>query len=539
MKKFLKLILIISSIIIILAFYTYNDRDFKISKGIDIFFSVFREINVFYVDDIDPEKLINAGINGMLSILDPYTTYVPESEADELKFMTTGEYGGIGAIIKKAGDYVVIYEIYKNSPSHKSGLLPGDTIISVNNTDIKNLSINEISDLLKGTPGTKVKLEIKRMYEKKILKIEIEREKITVYNIPYAGIIKNKFGYIKLSNFTKDASKEMYEKLINIKKNNIDGLIIDLRDNPGGLLIEAVKIANLFLKKNIEIVSTRGKFQQWNKVYYTDEEPIDTITPIVILVNKNTASASEILAGSLQDYDRAVIIGEKTFGKGLVQTTRQLGYNTQLKITTSRYYIPSGRCIQEINYTQDNPSEKKAFKTKNGRIVYDAGGIMPDIPYSFNIFDDVVKALLNKDYIFNYVTSIYLKNKTINYNFSINDSVFNDFLNFCIKNHFKYNTLTDDKLNDFISASIKDDVYKEIENEINIIKTKLQHDIKNEIIKNKEIILNLIEEEMAQRYQFHEGRILARLKRDSLVNKAILLLDNKKLYYSTLNININ
>jgi len=539
MKKFLITIVILFLIIIIGGFYYLQDNDFKISKGIDIFFSVFREINAFYVDEVDPEKLIHAGINGMLAILDPYTTYIPESEIDELKFMTTGEYGGIGAIIKKAGDYVVIYEIYKNSPSHKYGLLQGDTIVSINKKDIKNLEINEVSDLLKGTPGTKVNIEIRRMNMKKPIIKEIERESITINNIPYSGIIENKYGYIKLSNFTKDASKEMYDKLINFKNNNIEGLIIDLRNNPGGLLIEAVKIANLFLKKNVEIVSTRGRFQQWNKTYYTEDEPIDTITPIVLIVNKNTASASEILAGSLQDYDRAVIIGEKTFGKGLVQTTRQLGYNNQLKITTSRYYIPSGRCIQEINYNGKKLIDKKAFKTKNGRIVYDAGGITPDIPYNFEYFEDVVKELLNKDFIFNYATNIFLqqpKNKIFT---NVNDSIFNDFVNFCIKNKFKYNTVTEKKLNELIEASIKDDVYKNIEDEINNIKIKLQHNIKNDIINNKEIIKKLIEEELAQRYYFQEGKIKMMIERDSLIKKAINILDNKKLYNSILNINSN
>jgi len=539
-KKSLLFILITFFIISLTGYQLINDREYKISKGIDIFFSVFREVSTLYVDEIDPEKLINASINGMLSILDPYTTFIPESEADELNFMTTGEYGGIGAIIKKAGEYVIILEIYKNTPSHKAGLLPGDTIISIDKKSTKSLSINEISDLLKGIPGTTVNLEIKRMFEKKIIKKEITREKITISNVSYSGILSNKYGYIKLSNFTKDASKEMHDKLIELKNNNIEGLIIDLRDNPGGLLIEAVKIANLFLSKNNEIVSIKGRIQQWNKTYYTEEEPLDTLLPIVILVNKNTASASEILAGSLQDYDRAVIVGEKTFGKGLVQTTRQLGYNTQLKITTSRYYIPSGRCIQKIDYSGNKEIEKKAFKTKNGRTVYDAGGITPDISYSLENYHDVVLALINNDFIFNFATYYLLLNKNQKIIFTeVNDSIFNIFLNYCISNKFDYNTQTYNKLNELIFASIKDDIYQNIEQEINSIKTKLHHDIKSDIINNKEIIKNLIEEEFFQRHYFQEGRIQKRLQRDSLVHKAILLLENKKLYYSILNINTN
>ncbi|MCX7987559.1 MAG: S41 family peptidase, partial [Bacteroidales bacterium] len=346
MKKRLIIILAVVGSILTTSFI---ETEFKIGKSLDIFISLFKELNYNYVDDIDPEKLIKAGIDGMLKTLDPYTTYIPESKLEDFKFQTTGQYGGIGAIIRRIDDYIYIAEPYENCPAAKAGLKAGDKILEIDGTSAKGKDVSAVSEQLKGTPGTIVEVTLERKGFDKPLKIKIAREKITIPNVPYYGMLTDSIGYIRLSNFTTNAGVEMRQAVTALKAKKAKALIIDLRDNPGGLLNEAVEVVNCFIPRNQLVVFTKGKIKEAFKRYVTINEPIDTLIPLTVLTSRGTASAAEIVAGTLQDLDRAVIIGQRTFGKGLVQQPRPLSYNTQLKVTVAKYYIPSGRCIQALD----------------------------------------------------------------------------------------------------------------------------------------------------------------------------------------------
>ena len=370
------------------AFRKPAEKYFDIAKSLDIFATLFKEVNAYYVDELEPEKLIRKGIDGMLESLDPYTDYISEDELETFRISTTGQYGGIGALIGVINKKTVITHPYKDFPAYKAGLKVGDEIVSVDGKVVQGKTTSEISSLLKGQPKTEVELKVKRFGQKDNVAVKIKREKIILTNIAYAGLVEPTVGYIKLDDFTPGASREVSDAVVSLKEKGAQKIILDLRENPGGLLHEAVNIVSLFIARGQEVVSTKGKVDDWNKSYKTLNSPVDTEIPMVVLVSDGSASASEIVAGSLQDYDRAVLIGKKTFGKGLVQTTRQLAYNSQLKVTTAKYYIPSGRCIQAVDYThrkEDGTVERVAdslkseFKTKNGRIVFDGGGLDPDI----------------------------------------------------------------------------------------------------------------------------------------------------------------
>ena len=362
-----------------LGFSTLKNKDLDLVKNLDIYYTLFRELNMFYVDETDPEKLVSTSIDAMLSSLDPYTTFIPESDMDDFQFQTTGEYGGIGSLIRKSGKQVMIAEPYEGFPAAKAGIRAGDVILKVDGTPTKEMEIEAVSEKLKGKPGTELTLVIDRYDEEKPLEISILREKISILNVPYYGMIDPGTGYIRISNFTTGASKEVENALNELKsKNDLNSLVLDLRSNPGGLLLEAVRICNLFVDKGELIVSTKGKMTQWDSEYSTSQQPIDKEIPLVVLVNRGSASASEIVAGALQDLDRAVIVGQRTFGKGLVQTSRPLKYNAQLKVTTAKYYIPSGRCIQALDYSHRNPDGSvgsvpdsliSEYLTRNGRLV--------------------------------------------------------------------------------------------------------------------------------------------------------------------------
>jgi carboxyl-terminal processing protease len=407
------------SIIVLLSagsviFLGSSSDDFKLVKSLEIYYSLFRELNLFYVDETNPEKLVENSIDGMLKELDPYTTYIPESEGENFNFMTTGEYGGIGSLIRRNGDYAIIAEPYENFPAARAGLRAGDTILTIDGVSMKNLEISQISEKLKGTPNTTVTLSIRRYGNPKPLDISLVREKITISNVPYYGMLNDHIGYIRLSNFTTGAAQETKSALLDLKKNpSLDAVVLDLRGNPGGLLIEAVDVANLFVPQGHEIVSTRGRVKQWDQQYNTRFMPVDTSIFLAVLVSRGSASASEIVAGSLQDLDRAVIVGQRTFGKGLVQTTRELSYNTRLKVTTAKYYIPSGRCIQALDYSKRNEDGSvgtipdsliSEYQTLHGRKVYDGGGIEPDFTTDPEILSQIAIALLTKNLIFDYAT---------------------------------------------------------------------------------------------------------------------------------------
>ena len=403
------LVLVVSSFGLV-AYNSVSDNYFEISKNLDIFVNLYKQLNIYYVDETNPGELIKTGIGAMLESLDPYTVYIPESDIEDYRFMTTGQYGGIGSLIRKKGEYVVVAEPYEGFPAFKSGLIAGDIILSIDGHEVKGKNTGEISKLLKGQAKTDVKLTIERYGEE--IEKTLTRENIKIKDVPYFGVIEEGVGYIKLTSFTETASKEVIKAFKELKeKHNISKLIFDLRGNGGGLLNEAVNIVNIFVPRGTEVVYTKGKMKEWQQSYKALNTPIDTEIPLVVLVDEGSASASEIVSGALQDLDRAVVIGERTFGKGLVQQVKPLTYNSQFKVTVAKYYIPSGRCIQKLDYahkdedghaTQVPDSLRKEFSTKSGRKVLDGAGIEPDIKIEGEKASPILISLAQKQLIFEY-----------------------------------------------------------------------------------------------------------------------------------------
>jgi carboxyl-terminal processing protease len=541
MKKLKKAVIIFAVIFSAFGLWSFVDNEFKIAKGLDIYFNLFKELNYSYVDDLDPEKLIQTSLDAMLESLDPYTTFIPESEMDNFKFQTTGKYAGIGALIRKSGDFVMIAEPYEGSPAHKAGLKAADLILEIDGVSTKDKDISKVSESLKGSPETEVEVLINRPGVEKPIKKKITRQKITIPNVPYYAIIKDSIGYIRLTNFTTDAGKDVNEALIQLKKQKAKAVILDLRNNPGGLLNEAVAVANVFVGKDELVVKTKGKVKDANKNYVTGLMPTDTIIPLAILVNRGSASASEIVAGAIQDMDRGIIVGQRTFGKGLVQQTRPLSYNTQLKVTTAKYYIPSGRCIQALDYTHKNEDGSvgyipdsliSEFKTKNGRKVYDGGGVIPDIKVTADRLSDLAYNLYVKNIIFDFATEFVQKNDTISKvaKFNISDDIYNQFSLFMSTKDFAYKTKTEETLNSLIENAKKEKYYTDAENEIKQLKEKLTHDKYKDLETFRKEIAQLIKEEIVTRYFYQKGKIEASLIDDPELDKALESLNNKQIY---------
>ena len=545
MKKKIKITLVAISVFFA-SFLTisFTDNYFEIAKNLDIFTSLYKELNLYYVDETDPGKLMKKGIDAMLKSLDPYTTYIPESEIEDVRFMTTGQYGGIGAIITKRDDYVFISEPYEGFPAQKAGLMAGDKILEINGASAKGKSTEEVSKVLKGQPNTSVTL----LMERKNLTFEVsfEREKVTVESIPYSGFVAEGIGYIKLRSFTRNCSKDIKDALVELKKQQeLNGLILDLRGNPGGLLNESVSIANIFIERGEKIVSTKGKIKEWEKVYTATQKAEDTEIPLVVLINQSSASASEIVSGVIQDLDRGVIIGNKSFGKGLVQQSRKLSYNTQLKVTIAKYYIPSGRCIQTVDYSNRNKdgsvgeipdSLKTAFKTKNGRTVYDGGGIEPDIEIEQEKVGNIIISLLSKRLIFDFATDYRFSHETIPNanNFLFTDEEFEDFKTFLSGKEYEYSTETEDKVEQLKEVAEEELYYEEIANEYDALILKLEINKKDDLNKFKPEIKEILTSEIASRYYYQKGRIIANLQFDKYVKEAIELLNNNSKYNSIL-----
>jgi len=514
---------------------------FEISKNLEIFNNVFKELNTFYVDETEPGNLMEKAIDAMLQELDPYTQFIPESEIEDFRFQTTGQYGGIGSLIRKIGEYVIIAEPYQGFPADKAGLKIGDKIIKIDDIDMRSKNVEDVSKLLKGEPGKKVNVLIERLNQEKLLNIEITREKIKISSVPYHGMI-DQYGYIKLSRFTRNCSNEVRSALLDLEgKYNVEGLILDLRGNPGGLLNEAIKLCNLFIEKNTTIVETKGRNSDWNKVYKTKENAYNTKIPIVILVDEGSASASEIVAGTIQDLDRGLVIGNKTFGKGLVQQTKKLNYNSQLKLTVAKYYTPSGRCIQAINYSNENKilpdSLRTRFKTKNGRYVFDGGGIDPDINMNADSIPKIIFSLIQKQLIFEFGNH-YSSSYTINsiQDFTISDEIYGDFINFINEQEFEFETLSEKKITELTEMLIFEGYESEL-NETKLI-TFLKEEIKklkqNDIKKYKKEISRLILSDLIVRYYYNAGRIEALLKFDETIETAVQSLENKETYHKML-----
>lgn len=552
MRKFFstkRILLILTGIVLVsaLGFVTINDKDFKIAKSLDIFYTLFRELNLYYVDDPDPEKLITAGIEGMLESLDPYTTYIPESEMEDFKFITTGEYGGIGAIIRKAGRYSMVAEPYKGFPAYKAGLMSGDTIISIDGASTLNKEVSDVSEMLKGTPNTPLTIKIKRYGSNDIIEKKLVREKISIKNVPYYGMLNESTGYIRLANFTKDAGEEVKNALIKLKSKNAKSIVLDLRGNPGGLLIEAVNVANIFVDKGQEIVSTKGKVKQWDSEYKTSENAVDSKIPLAVLTDRGSASASEIVAGAIQDLDRGVVIGQKTFGKGLVQTTRPLSYNSQLKVTTAKYYIPSGRCIQAVDYSHRNEDGSVGyipdsliteFKTKNGRKVFDGGGISPDMLVDNEQFSKISTSLYTKNLIFDFATIYAATHDSIAApeSFRISDQDYQKFVDFLKDKDFDYTTRSDDQLSELIKIATQEKYYDMAKSEFDALKEKLAHDKNKDLETFKKEISDLLTEEIVARYYYQEGRARSGLTEDNYIKRAMDVLKNPDQYSSILNV---
>lgn len=536
-KRFKKYVLAFSAICIITLGLSFINNDFDVAKNIDIFSSVLKELNLNYVDPINTNDLVKKAIDAMLESLDPYTVFYPESDIEEYRLMTTGQYGGIGAVIQEQDGFVVITEPYQGFPAQKSGLSPGDKIIEINDKSAKGKTTEEVSSILKGQPGTTVKLKYIPYGETKPVIKEIVREEIQLPNIAYSGKVDEKIGYVRLQQFTENAAKEVKEEFLKLKEQNIEGFILDLRGNGGGLLQEAVLIMNIFVDKDNLIVYTKGKTADRSNQYKTTFPAVDTKIPIVVLVDEGSASASEIVAGAFQDLDRGLVIGERTFGKGLVQNVVPLPYNNRLKITIAKYYIPSGRCIQAIDYSQKDrykasDSTFVAFKTKNGRLVYDKGGIEPDVLVTNLSYSKIASSLYNKNIIFDFANYFFKNNKTIESpsEFTISDMIYNQFMNFIKDKDFDYETETETVLKNLKSISTKEKYYTAIENEIKNLELKLKHNKEEDLNKYKSEIIELLQSEIVSRYYYRKGQIQVMLKTDIEVAKAVEVLKNKAQY---------
>lgn len=529
------------SVVFVLLFglYSFNDdkRNFEIIKNLDIFYTLFRELNSYYVDETNPEKLIETGINEMLESLDPYTTYIPESDMADFKFMTTGEYAGIGSLISQRDDYVIIAEPYEGFPAAKAGLKAGDKILSIDGKDMVKKRSSDVSDVLKGTANTTVKIKVDRPGEKKPMTFELKREKIQINPVPYYGMVNDETGLIILNNFTQNCSREIEKAFLDLRdKQGAKSIVLDLRANPGGLLDEAVKIVNLFVPRGSEVVSTRGKVKQWDKIYKATRQPIDTVMPLAVMISRGSASASEIVSGALQDLDRAVVVGQRSFGKGLVQTTRNLSYNAKLKVTTAKYYIPSGRCIQALDYTHRNEDGSvglvpdsliSEFQTQNGRKVYDGGGISPDIMVDIQKYANITFALVAQQVIFDYVTDFAIANKTIATpeEFELTDDIYNAFKTFVkAKENFRYESLSQDKLKDLVKIAKREDYYDAASAEFEKLEAVLKLDVEKDLNLFQEEIKEIMAMEIVKRYYYQKGAVKVSLKRDKELDESILLL---------------
>lgn len=510
-----------------------TDEYFEISKNLEIFTSLYKELNLYYVDETQPGSLMKTAIDGMLRSLDPYTVYYPESKIEDAMFMQTGQYGGIGTLINTMDGNIIISEPYEGSPAAKAGLMAGDVIVKVNGKSVEGLKYENISEMLMGQPGSIVEIVVKREGENQPLTMKVTREEIKIPDVPYYSMDEDgTTGYIKLTGFTQTASTEVRTAFLELKKHGMKQCILDLRGNGGGLLREAVSIVNFFVPKGTEIVSTKGKLAEWNKRYDAINEPLDTEIPLVVFVDEMSASASEIVSGSLQDLDRAVVIGSESFGKGLVQQTKDLAYNSKMKVTVAKYYTPSGRCIQRLDYshrddetgqvTAVNDSLIKPFKTRAGRTVFDGRGINPDVPVDPEEAGNVVIGLMNNWVVFNYATKYKREHSKIDSadKFQLTDSEYNDFVQWAKGQSFEYNTATEELYKELKKVATEEKYYVGAEKEFDELFAKIEPHKEQDMLKFKDQIKEYLENEIVSRYYYQDGRIEASLLRDPCMQKA-------------------
>jgi len=534
------------ALLVAMSFTPPAERYFEIAKNLDIFASVFKEVNALYVDEINPNKLVRTGIDAMLNSLDPYTNYIPEDEVEDFRTSNTGQYGGIGAVTREIGNRTVVTMIYENYPAAKNGLKLGDEVLKMDDIDLSKLSMEEANHLMRGQVGTEVTLTLRRPGVQNPIELKFKRDRIKVSNVPYFGMVSPNVGFVQLADFTPDAGKEVRSAVVALKEKGATSIILDLRGNPGGLLFEAVKVCNIFLPKGKKVVSTIGKVEDHNITYETLDPPTDTEIPVAVLINRGSASASEIVAGTLQDYDRAVIIGEKSFGKGLVQLSRPLSYNSQVKITTAKYYTPTGRCIQVLDYGHRRmdgsvgsvpDSLKKAFKTSRGRKVFDGGGIDPDVVTTIPEVAAISEVLFNGGFLFDYATQYYVKHPSIPpaSEFQLTESEYGDFVSWMKTKTYNYRSPVEINLAMLTEEAKRQRAYNDLKPQLDQLKAKLDESRRNDLQTFKDQLKGLLEEDIAAHYYLEKGAIEVGFKKDEDVRKSVQVLNDQASYRKILN----
>lgn len=523
-----------------------DNANFEVLKNLELFELVYKNIDLYYVDESNPGELMRVGIDAMLAELDPYTNYIPESLMEDYKLMTTGQYGGIGATIRKVGDHIAIIDPYEGFPAHKAGLIAGDEIIEIDGKNVEDLSTSEVSEKLKGQPGKEVTLKIKRGTETK--SFAFNREEVKLSAVPYSGIVEDKIGYIKLSSFTRTSARDVYDAFQKLKKeNDMEKLVFDLRGNGGGLLVQSTQIVNYFIDKGEDIVSIKGRIEGDNKTYSAQANALDNKIPIVVLIDGGSASASEIVSGSLQDLDRAVIVGQTSFGKGLVQRPLDLKYNAKVKVTIAKYYTPSGRCIQKLDYSNKKLGEKAGevdeemitkFKTKNGRVVKDGRGIEPDVNIETKAYSRLTATLVVNNIIFNYATAYRVKHATIAsaQAFKFSDEDYIDFTNYVINQEFDYNTASGEYMTQLKDIAIEEGYYESSKDEFDKLYEYYKPSKERDLKIFKDEIIEILEDEIVGRYYYQTGRIEHALVDDSFILEAVKILNDPVRYNEILNI---
>jgi carboxyl-terminal processing protease len=515
-----------------------GDDFFEISKNLEIFSELYKNINIYYADETKPGSLMKTGIDAMLKSLDPYTNYIPESKMEDYRFMTTGQYGGIGSLIRTIDGEVFVSEPYENFPAQKSGLQAGDRIVRVDGSNVEGKNQDEISEALKGSPGSTVKIEIERHGEAEMT-FMVKREEIKIPDVPYSALLDDKTGYIKLNGFTRTASKEVREAFNNLKNEGMEQVVLDLRGNGGGLLMEAVNIVNFFVPRGTEVVSTKGKIEEWDKVHRALNEPLTADMPVAVLIDGGSASASEIVSGTLQDLDRAIIVGDRSFGKGLVQQTKDIPYGSKLKLTVAKYYTPSGRCIQKLDYFHKNEGKVeevpdsliRQFKTANGRPVFDGKGIDPDVEVEGEMMGKIVGGLFRGNYFFKYANEFQRNNPTIvdASSFELNDAEFENFLNWLSDKEVDYSTDTQKALEELIEKAKEEKYYAEVSTELERLQLDMNPEVREDALKFKDQLKHILENEIVSRYSYQNGRMKHSLRDDPVIDAALENL-NKEQY---------
>ena len=544
-----KIIVLLFALVGIIAFSFTSpaERYFEIAKNLDIFASLFKEVNSLYVDDVNPNQLMRTGIDAMLNSLDPYTNYIGEDEVENYRTMNTGQYGGIGAVTRVIGNRTLVTMIYEGYPAERNGLKIGDEVVKMDEVELAKISIEEANRLMRGQVGTNVRLTVKRVGSPNLIELEFKIEKVKISNVPYFGMVSKNIGFVQLTDFTPDAGKEVKNAILQLKEKGATGIILDLRDNPGGLLFEAVNICNLFIPKGKVVVTTKGKIQEHNIAYETLNNPIDLTIPVAVLINRGSASASEIVAGTLQDYDRAIVIGEKSFGKGLVQISRPLSYNSQVKITTAKYYTPTGRCIQVLDYSHRRDdgsvgsipdSLKKEFKTTNGRIVYDGGGIDPDIIVDGQDISSLTQVLYSNGFIFDYASLYASTHLTISpaKDFKLTDKEYDEFVAWVKAKQYNYRSPVEIQLSLLKEQAKSERYYQDLQPQIDEIEGLLKENRKKDLYTFKDQIKGFLEQDIASRYYLEKGITEVEFKYDADIAKSIEVLNNPTEYKKKLKV---